>query len=100
MVSQVIEAQGRSFPDILHQSSQNADLIFLGMAKPGDNFTQYYENLQQELPIYPLLFLFLLLLVSPLGKFYLKVKIGHKIIMEQKTIHHLQGKSNPFASTE
>ena len=48
VVSEVIEAQGRPFPDILHQSSQNADLIFLGMAKPKDNYTNYYENLQER----------------------------------------------------
>ena len=53
VVSQVIEADGRSFPDILHQSSQNADLIFLGMAKPGDNYTHYYESLQARVANLP-----------------------------------------------
>ncbi|MDJ0691086.1 MAG: amino acid permease [Xenococcaceae cyanobacterium MO_188.B32] len=53
VVSQVIEAEGRSFPDILHQSSQNADLIFLGMAKPGDNYTHYYETLQARVANLP-----------------------------------------------
>ncbi|MGK7934612.1 MAG: amino acid permease [Xenococcaceae cyanobacterium] len=53
VVSQVIEAQGRSFPDILHQSSQNADLIFLGMAKPGESFTEYYEALQKRVANLP-----------------------------------------------
>ena len=53
VVSQVIEAEGRSFPDILHQSSQNADLIFLGMAKPGDNYTHYYESLQARVANLP-----------------------------------------------
>ncbi len=45
---QVLVANGRPFEQILHQSSQNADLIFLGMAKPGDNFTKYYESLQKR----------------------------------------------------
>jgi len=47
-VSQVLVAQGRQFPQILHETSKNADIIFLGMRKPGDgdDFTQYYENLQ------------------------------------------------------
>ena len=53
VVSQIIEAKGRSFPDILHQSSQNADLIFLGMAKPGDNYTHYYETLQARVANLP-----------------------------------------------
>lgn len=45
---QVIVANGRSFDDILHESSIGADLIFLGMAKPGENFnfTEYYQTIQ------------------------------------------------------
>lgn len=44
----VITADHRSFEEILHHSSQNADLIFLGMAtpKPDFNYTAYYEGLQ------------------------------------------------------
>ncbi len=47
-VSQVLVAQGRQFPQILHETSKNADIIFLGMRKPedGDDFTEYYKNLQ------------------------------------------------------
>ena len=47
-VSQVLVAQGRLFPQILHETSENADIIFLGMRAPGDgdDFTQYYESLQ------------------------------------------------------
>jgi hypothetical protein len=46
----VIIANGRSFDDILHETSQDADLIFLGMATPSDrfNFTEYYENLHRR----------------------------------------------------
>jgi len=48
-VAKIIVANGRSFKEILHSSSKRADLVFLGMAKPGndDNFRQYYENLQE-----------------------------------------------------
>lgn len=44
----VLVAEGRSFDEILHDSSERADLIFLGMAAPEDthDFTRYYENLQ------------------------------------------------------
>ncbi len=42
----VLVANGRSFDEILHQSSKKADLVFLGMARPRDNFTEYYEKLQ------------------------------------------------------
>ncbi|MEM7725744.1 MAG: amino acid permease [Cyanobacteria bacterium P01_A01_bin.45] len=42
----VIVANNRPFERILHESSQNADVIFLGMAAPTDrNFTQYYEKM-------------------------------------------------------
>ena len=46
VLSQVLVAEGQPFEQILHQSSEDADLIFLGMATPGENFTHYYEKLQ------------------------------------------------------
>ncbi|MGF1481093.1 MAG: Na-K-Cl cotransporter [Cyanophyceae cyanobacterium] len=45
-IPKVIIADGRSFTEILHSSSKDADLIFLGMAAPRENYTQYYESLQ------------------------------------------------------
>lgn len=45
----VIVSDGRSFNDVLHESSDNADLILMGMAEPGVNFAEYYERLQQKL---------------------------------------------------
>lgn len=53
VISEIIEAQGRSFFEILHHSSKNADLIFLGMAQPGENFTAYYESLQKRVTNLP-----------------------------------------------
>ncbi|ELS05265.1 amino acid transporter [Xenococcus sp. PCC 7305] len=46
--SQVYISQGRPFADILRQFSKNADLVFLGMATPNENYTEYYENLQAK----------------------------------------------------
>ena len=46
VVPKVIVAEGRSFDEILEQSSRNADLVFLGMAAPSENFVEYYEKLQ------------------------------------------------------
>ncbi len=51
----VVVAQGRSFDDILHESSRNADLIFLGMREPAetDDYVDYYRLLRErteELP--------------------------------------------------
>lgn len=42
---EVMVAQG-SFDEILQKSSRAADMVFLGMATPGENFQQYYETLQ------------------------------------------------------
>ncbi|MGF1492625.1 MAG: Na-K-Cl cotransporter [Microcoleaceae cyanobacterium] len=46
---QVIVSGGKPFTDILRHSSQRADLIFLGMAQPGqvDDYSEYYEGLQK-----------------------------------------------------
>ena len=46
--SQVYISQGRPFADILRQFSKNADLVFLGMATPRENYISYYENLQAK----------------------------------------------------
>jgi len=47
-IAQVLVAGDRPFKDILHDSSRDADLVFLGMARPQDDldFVTYYENLQ------------------------------------------------------
>jgi amino acid transporter len=52
-ISQVLVADRRPFTEVLHKSSQKADLVFLGMATPKEHFTQYYESLHNrtaELP--------------------------------------------------
>ena len=45
----VILSGGRSFNNILRESSANADLVFLGMRAPeGDDYVPYYESLQER----------------------------------------------------
>ncbi len=45
-IPEVIVAANRSFETVLHESSQDADIIFLGMATPTDrDFTEYYEKM-------------------------------------------------------
>ncbi|MGB3639423.1 MAG: amino acid permease [Rivularia sp. (in: cyanobacteria)] len=45
-IPEVIFAANRSFETVLHESSANADIIFLGMATPTDrDFTEYYEQM-------------------------------------------------------
>ncbi|MEX1212638.1 MAG: Na-K-Cl cotransporter [Balneolaceae bacterium] len=46
---EVIVSRGRSFNEILHNSSKHVDLIFLGMAEPDEGFASYYGQLQQKL---------------------------------------------------
>lgn len=45
-IPEVIVAANRSFETVLHETSQDADIIFLGMATPTDrDFTEYYEQM-------------------------------------------------------
>jgi amino acid transporter len=48
-ITHVLVANGRSFDEILHQSSRHADRILLGMAEPTDDFQTYYSSLQERL---------------------------------------------------
>jgi len=47
-LAEVIVAEGRSFWDIIRESSSSADLVFLGMAEPDDGFEAYYGQLQEN----------------------------------------------------
>jgi len=53
---------GQNFYDILHKSSQDADLIFLGMATPMDAYSDYYAALQERTMDLPTI---VLVLASP-----------------------------------
>ena len=53
VIPKVIVADGRSFDEILQQSSGNSDLVFLGMAAPSENFTEYHEKLQYRVADLP-----------------------------------------------
>ena len=47
--AEVLVSNGQTFDEILHESSADADLIFMGMAEPDNNFVAYYEQMQQRL---------------------------------------------------
>jgi len=47
-IPQVLVTGGRSFPEILQESSQEADLIFLGIATPDGDFARHYATLQEQ----------------------------------------------------
>jgi hypothetical protein len=47
--NQVIVGGDRPFDEILHEHSAGADIIFMGMAEPGDDFRTYYETLQHRI---------------------------------------------------
>jgi solute carrier family 12 (sodium/potassium/chloride transporter), member 2 len=42
--ARIFVANGRPFPLILRETSADADLIFLGVAEPGDDFVAYYQR--------------------------------------------------------
>lgn len=44
----VVVSDGRQFDEILRSSSQEADVVFMGMAPPGDDFRGYYESLLER----------------------------------------------------
>ncbi len=50
---EVLIAGGREFKDILAESSKDADLIFMGMAEPGEHFAKYYYNIHKNLEDLP-----------------------------------------------
>ncbi len=45
----MIAAGDRSFADVLKASSGDADLVFMGLAEPRDDFLAYYERMQARL---------------------------------------------------
>lgn len=54
---EVLVSNGRSFDKVLHESSQGADLVLMGMAEPGktdeEGFVTYYEDLHNRLTNLP-----------------------------------------------
>src|SRR6056297_1934013 len=47
--TEIIVSNGRSFNEVLHESSKDADIIFMGMATPDENFSEYYQTVQERL---------------------------------------------------
>ena len=48
-VVDIIPAKSRTFDQVLKQYSMNADLVFLGLAKPQKDFESYYEKVQKRI---------------------------------------------------
>jgi hypothetical protein len=49
----VVLANGRSFEEVLLGSVTDTDLLFLGMAEPGEQFPEDYRRLLQRAPLLP-----------------------------------------------
>ncbi|MEB3211425.1 MAG: Na-K-Cl cotransporter, partial [Leptolyngbyaceae bacterium] len=49
----VIGANGRSFDEVLHDSSRHSDMVILGIAKPTDTFREYYQRVQKRISMLP-----------------------------------------------
>ncbi len=43
----IIVSEGRSFNEVLHSSSKDADMVLLGLAVPDENFMEYYKKMQE-----------------------------------------------------
>jgi len=41
----IILSNGRTFPEVLKNSSSEADLVIMGLAKPDDDFVSYYKKI-------------------------------------------------------
>jgi len=52
----VIEADGRIFDEIVHDTSRDADIVFLGMATPEEkeDYASYYTRLHERTAGLPL----------------------------------------------
>lgn len=53
VTTHVLVTCGRSFDDILHESSRNADMVILGMAEPTESFQDYYQSIQKRIALLP-----------------------------------------------
>ncbi len=69
---------GKSFDEILLASSANADLVFLGMARPDENFTAYYSNMQRRVQDLPTTILALAGQDVSFGEVLIKNKAAHE----------------------
>lgn len=49
----IIISDGRNFNDILYDNSKDADLIFMGLAQPDDNYTDYFKTVQERIKPLP-----------------------------------------------
>lgn len=78
--AEVILAEGRSFDEVLHTSSQSADLIFLGLPKPDEtaDFTAYFQGAQQRIKDLPTTVLVLAAEEISFGKVLLQQEVYQK----------------------
>ncbi len=51
--TEVLVSDGRPFVEIMKESSQDADIIFLGMREPADDFQPYYERMRDAVEDMP-----------------------------------------------
>ncbi len=49
----VMLSKGRSFEQIAKEKSSDADLMILGLAEPGENFIEYYQDLTEKIKDLP-----------------------------------------------
>ena len=52
-VAEVLVMNGQGFDSMLQQSSNDADLVFMGMAMPGKDYVSYFEHIQKRIAALP-----------------------------------------------
>jgi hypothetical protein len=52
-VEVLVNDTGRPFVEIMKESSADADMIFLGMREPGEDYVEYYERLRHAAEAMP-----------------------------------------------
>ena len=70
--TEVLVSDGRSFVDIMRESSSDADVVFLGMREPAKDFRPYYERMRDAVEGMPTAAFVLAAEDMPLGDIVVK----------------------------
>lgn len=71
--------KGRNFDDILQENSSGADLVFLGMARPDENFQNYYRNMKSRVKNLPTTVMALAAQEVSFGEILIKKEVNQEL---------------------
>lgn len=52
-VADIIISEDKSFNEILHENSEDADLVLMGLAQPNDQYAEYFKGVQERIKPLP-----------------------------------------------